>query len=65
MITNKDIEKLAKVLATKEDIKELKDDIAKIDITLESHTTILDGLSKKTDKIDSENTLIKHHLRLL
>jgi hypothetical protein len=65
MITNADIVKLAKVLATKEDIRDLSERVDKVEVSLNSLTITVDGLVRKVDKIDLENTAIKHHLKLI
>lgn len=61
MITNADIIKLAKVLATKEDIRDLSERVGKMEVSINSLTTSVDGLTKKVTNIEAENIAIKHH----
>jgi hypothetical protein len=46
MITNKDIQKLSQVLATKEDVKEIYARLDNVESIVSAHTVILDGLTK-------------------
>jgi hypothetical protein len=59
MLTPKDIIKLSKVLATKEDINELKTTVTKISETVNSSTASTDNLAKKVDTTSTENIIIK------
>lgn len=65
MITNADIAKLAKVLATKEDIKALDERLTRVEETVSSSSTVLDGLVKDVKYLKDENLVLKHHLKLL
>jgi Tfp pilus assembly protein PilO len=54
-------EKLAKVLTlaigTAEDVAQLKTDVAKMSKTLNSHTTVLDGLAKDVKTLGEEKAV--------
>lgn len=65
MITNADIIKLAKVLATKEDINRLDLRLDKVENTLDAHTIAIDGLVRDVAEIKLENRVIKPHLKLI
>jgi phage shock protein A len=65
MITNNDIEKLAKVLATKDDVSDLHNNIEAIQTSVNSLTTSVDGLAKTVGDLKTENTAIKHKLNLV
>ncbi len=65
MITNSDIAKLAKVLATKEDIRGLDERLTRVEDTVTTITTTLDAVVKDVRDIKHENLAIKHHIKLL
>lgn len=65
MITNADIIKLAKVLATKQDIIELRTEMSDMKNSINSLTTTVDGLAKKVDKLETETLTIKHRIGLI
>ncbi len=62
MLTAQDISKLAGILATKEDIWDINNEITGIKTSLESLTTTVDGYTKKFDILETENKAIQNKL---
>lgn len=60
MLTNEDIVKLSEVLATKEDIKELKTHVASLESSLQSLITSVDNLAKAVKDLGLEYSAVKH-----
>ncbi len=56
MITDKDIQKLAKVLAAKEDLSELAADVVRIDENVEKLDQRLNGIDRRLSGIDQKLT---------
>lgn len=62
MITNQDILKLAKVLATKEDIRELDERLCKVEHQLNFHTIAIDKLTLKVGNVEQEQKITNYRL---
>lgn len=59
MLTDQDIEKLTSVFASKQDFKELKEEIDVIKENVPSILVSVDGIGKSFDKLDSEYVALK------
>ncbi|OHA15246.1 MAG: hypothetical protein A3H57_02485 [Candidatus Taylorbacteria bacterium RIFCSPLOWO2_02_FULL_43_11] len=62
MLTDKDIDKLTSVLATKNDLKELVEDVSSLKEVVQGLTTAVDGLAKVIDDLRIEYSAIKMQL---
>lgn len=62
MLSNNDIAKLAKVLATKEDIAEINDRLDHHDRLFDSMLTTLDSLVRSVSRLNIEHYFISHIL---
>jgi hypothetical protein len=55
MISNKDLAKLAAVLATKEDIKDIHESLDSLNESTRALTTIADNLAKTTNNLKQDH----------
>lgn len=62
MLTNEDIQKLASILATKEDIKELRQDVDGLRETVQALAISVDGLVKAVTDLNTEYASVKNQL---
>jgi archaellum component FlaC len=64
MLTPEDIIKLSEVLATKEDIKEIKAEISEIRNSLNDLITTVDNLAKAVKDLTTEYSIFAHKIEL-
>jgi len=62
MLTNKDIDKLIKVFATKEDIRAIHERLNRMDATLQGLLTGVDKLVKAFDELSREYAAMSEQL---
>ncbi|MBI2474319.1 MAG: hypothetical protein HYV68_01330 [Candidatus Taylorbacteria bacterium] len=62
MLTDKDVEKLALVLATKKDLEDLKGETSSLKEVVQGLATAVDGLAKVIDDLRIEYSAIKIQL---
>jgi len=62
MLTTEDIQKLSEVLATKEDIKDLKSDMNALRELVQALTLSVDKLVKAVETLNQEYTIIKNDI---
>ena len=65
MLTNEDIIKLSKVLATNEDIKDVKSDIVRLENKVDKLQTSVDNLGKMVKTFQEEHIIMRKRLETL
>ena len=63
MLTTEDIQKLTSILATKEDIKEIKNDVGDLRESLQGMIVATDNLTKVITDLHMEYTAITYQLK--